>query len=70
MDMPTTKPEGASRSIDPDEAPPLDREWFERAEIREGKRLVRPANAAVHSDTILPALLPDATPTLPEFAPA
>jgi uncharacterized protein (DUF4415 family) len=34
----------ASR-VDPDEAPHLDREWFERAEIREGSRLIRPARA-------------------------
>ena len=43
--MPTKKRTGASRWVDPDEAPPLDREWFERAEIREGERLVRPARA-------------------------
>ena len=41
--MATKKPTGASSWVDPDEAPPLDREWFERAEIREGERLVRPA---------------------------
>ncbi len=28
---------------DPDEAPPLDRAWFERAELREGERVLRPA---------------------------
>ena len=44
--MPTKKPTGASRWVDPDEAPPLDREWFERAEIREGERLVRQAKSA------------------------
>ncbi len=43
--MPTKKPTGASRWVDPDEAPPLDREWFERAEIREGERLIRPARS-------------------------
>ena len=43
--MPTKKLTGASRWVDPDEAPPLDREWFERAEIREGERVVRPARA-------------------------
>jgi len=43
--MPTKKHTGASRWVDPDEAPPLDRDWFERAEIREGERLVRPARA-------------------------
>jgi uncharacterized protein (DUF4415 family) len=41
--MPTKKPGGASRWIDPDAAPHLDRDWFERAEIREGERLIRPA---------------------------
>jgi uncharacterized protein (DUF4415 family) len=43
--MPTKKPTGASRWVDPDEAPPLGRDWFERAEIREGEQLVRPAGA-------------------------
>lgn len=43
--MPTKKRTGASRWVDPDEAPSLDRDWFERAEIREGERLVRPARA-------------------------
>jgi peptide/nickel transport system substrate-binding protein len=32
--------------------------------------LTHEVNAAVHSDTILPALLPDANPVLPEFRPA
>jgi uncharacterized protein (DUF4415 family) len=41
--MPTKKRTVASRWVDPDEAPPLDRDWFERAEIRDGERLVRPA---------------------------
>jgi uncharacterized protein (DUF4415 family) len=36
----------ASRWIDPDEAPYLDREWFERAEIRENGRLIRAARPA------------------------
>jgi uncharacterized protein (DUF4415 family) len=46
MDMPTKKLGGGSRWVDPDEAPPLDREWFERAEIREGERVIRPARTA------------------------
>lgn len=29
--------------VDPDDAPELTEEWFERAEIREGDRLIRPA---------------------------
>ncbi|MCC2664546.1 MAG: hypothetical protein K0R41_2663 [Geminicoccaceae bacterium] len=41
--MPMKKPTGASRWVDPDEAPPLDREWFERAEIREGEQRIRTA---------------------------
>jgi uncharacterized protein (DUF4415 family) len=40
--MPTKKPTGESKWVDPDEAPPLDRNWFERAEIRERERVVRP----------------------------
>ena len=43
--MPTKKPVGENRWVDPDEAPSLDREWFERAEIREGERVIRPARA-------------------------
>jgi uncharacterized protein (DUF4415 family) len=35
----------ASKWVDPDEAPYLDRDWFERAEIREGGRLIRPARS-------------------------
>jgi uncharacterized protein (DUF4415 family) len=33
----------ASKWTDPDEAPPLDRDWFERAEIRDNGRLIRAA---------------------------
>jgi len=44
--MPTRKDTTATKWVDPDEAPHLDRDWFERAEIREGDRLVRPARAA------------------------
>jgi uncharacterized protein (DUF4415 family) len=39
--MPMKKSITASKWIDPDEAPHLDRGWFERAEIREGGRLIR-----------------------------
>ena len=45
MGMPTKKAGGGSRWVDPDEAPRLDREWFERAEIRDGERVIRPARA-------------------------
>jgi uncharacterized protein (DUF4415 family) len=40
--MPTKKRTTKSKWIDPDDAPQLDRTWFERAEIREGNKLVRP----------------------------
>lgn len=40
--MPTKKLHTVSKWIDPDEAPHLDREWFERGEIREGDRIIRP----------------------------
>ena len=41
--MVTKKNTIASKWVDPDDAPHLDRDWFERAEIREGDRLIRPA---------------------------
>jgi uncharacterized protein (DUF4415 family) len=40
--MPTKKRTTKSKWIDPDDAPPLNREWFERAEIWEGNKLIRP----------------------------
>jgi uncharacterized protein (DUF4415 family) len=43
MGMQTKKPITETKWIDPDDAPHLDREWFERGEIREGGRLIRPA---------------------------
>ena len=44
--MPTKKSTTASKWIDPGEIPHLDRDWFERAEIREGGRLIRAARPA------------------------
>jgi uncharacterized protein (DUF4415 family) len=41
--MPTKKSTTASKWTDPDEIPHLDRDWFERAEIRENGRLIRAA---------------------------
>jgi uncharacterized protein (DUF4415 family) len=41
--MPTKKRTTESKWIDPDDAPHLDRDGFERAELREGDRLIRPA---------------------------
>jgi uncharacterized protein (DUF4415 family) len=43
--MPTKKNTTASKWADPDDAAHLDRDWFERAEIREDGRLIRPARA-------------------------
>lgn len=43
--MPTKKITTASKWVDPDDAPHLDRDWFERAEIREDSRLIQPARA-------------------------
>jgi uncharacterized protein (DUF4415 family) len=40
--MPMKKRITKSKWIDPDDAPRLDREWFERAEVWEGNKLIRP----------------------------
>lgn len=40
--MPTKKRITKSKWIDPDEVPHLDRDWFERAEIWQGNKLIRP----------------------------
>ncbi len=40
--MPTKKRTTKSKWVDPDDAPHLDREWFERAEIWHGDKLIRP----------------------------
>ena len=40
--MPMKKRTIKSKWIDSDEAPRLEREWFERAEIWEGNKLIRP----------------------------
>jgi uncharacterized protein (DUF4415 family) len=40
--MQTKKRITKSKWVDADDAPHLDREWFERGEIREGDRLIRP----------------------------
>jgi uncharacterized protein (DUF4415 family) len=45
MGMPTKKRTTGSKWVDPDDAPHLTREWFERAEIWDGDRLIRPARA-------------------------
>jgi len=39
--MQTKKPGGENEWVDPDEAPPLTREWFERADLYRGDNLVR-----------------------------
>jgi uncharacterized protein (DUF4415 family) len=40
--MPMKKRITKSKWIDPDDVPRLDREWFERAEIWEDNKLIRP----------------------------
>jgi uncharacterized protein (DUF4415 family) len=44
--MPAKKNTTESKWVDPDEAPYLDRDWFERAEIRENGQLIRAARPA------------------------
>jgi len=39
--MPRKKNTDASKWVDPDDAPELTREFFERGEIREGDRIIR-----------------------------
>jgi uncharacterized protein (DUF4415 family) len=39
--MPTKRGTTKSRWVDPDDAPRLDRDWFQRAEIRESDKLIR-----------------------------
>jgi uncharacterized protein (DUF4415 family) len=39
--MRTKKRTTRSKWVDPDDAPRLGRDWFARAEIREGRRLIR-----------------------------
>ena len=39
--MPTKKRISKSKWVDPDDAPRLGRDWFRRAEIRQGRELVR-----------------------------
>ena len=41
MVMPTKKRTSKRKWVDPDDAPRLGRDWFERAEIRAGGKLVR-----------------------------
>lgn len=59
--MPTKKRITMSKWIDPDDAPHLDRDWFERAEIWEGGKLVRPGRpkAAAPKEAISLRLDPD-----------
>ena len=52
--MPTKKNTIGSKWVDPDDAPHLDREWFERAEIREGDRLIRPARTVGRPKKVVP----------------
>ena len=40
--MPTKKPASATEWIDPEDAPRLDEDWFDRAAVYRGERLIRP----------------------------
>jgi len=46
MVMPMKKPITKGKWTDPEEAPRLDHDWFERAEIRQGDHLTRAARPA------------------------
>ena len=39
--MPRKKSSGSSKWVDPDDAPELTKEFFDRAEIRHGDRIIR-----------------------------
>jgi len=39
--MPTKKRTGASKWVDPDDAPELTKEWFEQADLYHGDKLIR-----------------------------
>jgi uncharacterized protein (DUF4415 family) len=39
--MPRKKKSGSAAWVDPDDAPPLTEEFFDRAEIREGDKIIR-----------------------------
>jgi uncharacterized protein (DUF4415 family) len=39
--MPTKKKIGESKWVDPDDAPRLTKEWFERADLYHGDKLIR-----------------------------
>jgi hypothetical protein len=43
--METRRPINPSDWVDPDDAPPLDRDWFERAEIKRGDAVPRAGNS-------------------------
>ncbi len=59
--MPTKKQPSKRKWSDPDDAPRLDRDWFDRAEIKEGEKLVRPGRpkAAAPKEAINIRLDPD-----------
>ena len=52
--MPTNKNTTKSKWTDPDEIPRLDRDWFERAEIRDGGRLIRAARPVGRPKKVAP----------------
>ena len=50
----------AKKFVDPDDAPPLDAEWFERAELREGDRVIRPGRPPLPSPKVMISVRLDA----------
>ena len=44
--MPVSKKDTESSWVDPDDAPELDDEWFDRAEFRIGDKIIRPGRPA------------------------
>lgn len=63
--MPTKRTSIDNSWVDPDDAPHLDREWFERAEISIGGKVIRPARpygrpkSAVSKEAVSIRLDPD-----------
>ncbi len=67
--MPGKKRSGASVWVDPDDAPELDDDFFDRAEFREGKKIIhtgRPPLGAVAKKSVTLRLDDDVLPAYRE----
>jgi len=60
--MPTKQPNGESTWVDPDDAPPLTKDFFDRAELRHGDTVIRPGRPPLPDFTAQAA--PDLDPAL------